>query len=111
MDKVMYEIPLEKLYKVIASCQYEEGSDFCPVLVKIIDPKIMNVVNQQSQDCKFLLQVWTIKGEMVFERCLKEPPANWNISGNKLIYKEKASSDDIYLVKLFLDKQPALFKI
>ena len=48
MDMVMYEIPLEKLYKVVASCQYQEGSDFCPVLVKIIDPEIMKIVNDKN---------------------------------------------------------------
>ena len=37
MKKVMYYVPLDKLYKVIASCQYTENSDFCPVLVKIVD--------------------------------------------------------------------------
>ena len=41
MRKVMYQVPLNKLYKVIASCQYEEGADFCPVLVKIVDKYIL----------------------------------------------------------------------
>ena len=41
MNKVMYSIPLNKLYKVIASCQYNEAADFCPVLVKIIDPTVL----------------------------------------------------------------------
>ena len=37
MQKVMYHVPLYKLYKVVASCLYEEGALFCPVLVKIIN--------------------------------------------------------------------------
>ena len=37
MKKAMYSVPLEKLYKVMASCQYNEDADYCPVLVKIID--------------------------------------------------------------------------
>ena len=48
MDKVMYEIPLEKLYRVIASCQYEEGSDFCPVLVKIMSPEIVEIIDKKK---------------------------------------------------------------
>ena len=36
----MYSVPLNKLYEVVASCQYSEGADFCPVLVKVIDDKI-----------------------------------------------------------------------
>ena len=49
MDKVMYEIPLEKLYRVIASCQYEEGSDFCPVLVKIMSPQIVEIIDDKKE--------------------------------------------------------------
>ena len=37
----MYSVPLDKLYKVIASCQYNENGVFCPVLVKIIDPTVL----------------------------------------------------------------------
>ena len=37
MNKVMYNVPLNRLYKVLASCQYNEGANYCPVLVKIID--------------------------------------------------------------------------
>ena len=55
MDKVMYEIPLEKLYRVIASCQYEENSDFCPVLVKIISPEIRKIIDEKEQSYKYLL--------------------------------------------------------
>lgn len=106
MSKVMYQVPLYKLYKVVASCQFEEDAEFCPVLVKIIDETIL----RKNKDMPFLLQVWTNKGEMVFERPLLEPPANWNISGNKLVYLEETNSNDIYLVKLFMNKRPVLFK-
>ena len=47
---------------------------------------------------------------MVFERPLAKPPANWNISGDKLVYLLETNSTDVYLVKLFLDKPPVLFK-
>ena len=63
MMKVIYEVPLNKLYKVVASCAYEEGADFCPVLVKIIDEKILRLNDNKP----FLLQVWTINGVMIFE--------------------------------------------
>ena len=74
MQKVMYHVPLYKLYKVVASCLYEEGALFCPVLVKIIDLTVL----KENEGKPFLLQVWSIKGEMVFERSLSMPPANWN---------------------------------
>ena len=47
---------------------------------------------------------------MVFEKPLDKPVANWNISGNKFVFIEETQSTDVYLVKLFLDKQPVVFK-
>ena len=47
---------------------------------------------------------------MVFERPLKQPPANWNISGDKLVYLEETNARVIHMVKLFVDKQPILFE-
>ena len=105
MRKVMYQVPLNKLYKVIASCQYEEEAKFCPVLVKIVDKYIL----KKNGNHPFLLQVWSIKGEMIFEKRMMKPPENWNISGNKLIYMEENNSNKIFLVKLFLDSEPVLF--
>jgi hypothetical protein len=58
MQKVMYEVPLNKLYQVVASCNYNENSLFCPVLLKITDPKILGF----NKDKKYLLQVWTNRG-------------------------------------------------
>ena len=39
--KVLYKVPLDKLYKVLFSCLYEENAEFCPVIVKIIDDYIL----------------------------------------------------------------------
>lgn len=40
MQQVMYSVPLNQLYKLMASCNYNENADFCPVLVRIMDPII-----------------------------------------------------------------------
>ena len=82
MRSVMNQAPLKKLYKVIASCNYNEDANFCPVLVQIIDKIILANNNLQP----FLLQVWTKKGEMVFEMPLDYPVCNWNISNNKFVF-------------------------
>ena len=37
MNKVMYSVPLNKLYQVKACCQYNENANFCPVIIEIID--------------------------------------------------------------------------
>ena len=36
MNAVTYNLPLNELYRVMASCQYTEDSDFCPVLVEVM---------------------------------------------------------------------------
>ena len=41
MRNVMYSVPLKKLYKVVASCNYNEKADFCPVLLEVIDKTIL----------------------------------------------------------------------
>ena len=33
MKDVMFQVPLNKLYKVLSSCNYNEAGNFCPVLV------------------------------------------------------------------------------
>ena len=47
---------------------------------------------------------------MVYERALESPCSNWNIAGNKFIYTLTPNSSEIFLVKLFLDKEPVVFK-
>ena len=47
---------------------------------------------------------------MVFEKSLEKPVANWNISEKMLIYLEDTHSQEINVVKLFLNKEPVLFK-
>ena len=58
LKKVMFKVPLDKLYKLIASCQYNDESDFCPVLVKIVDQKVIEINGGK----KYLLQVWDKQG-------------------------------------------------
>ena len=41
LDSVMYQVPINKLYKVIASCNFNPKNYHCPVLVKILDEHIL----------------------------------------------------------------------
>ena len=93
----MYSVPLDKLYKILASCQFRQDAEFCPVLIQIMDEQIRKIRDK----FEYLLQVWTDEGELVYERTLHKPISNWNISGNKLVFQEDKDSEDIYLVKLF----------
>ena len=47
---------------------------------------------------------------MLFEKPLKQPIANWNISHDKFIFQETTYSSELYLVKLFDDSEAILFK-
>lgn len=58
-----------------------------------------------------MLQVWSKDGALLFERSLHKPISNWNITENKFIFQEDKDSEDIYIVNLFMDKQPQVFKI
>ena len=84
MKQVMYQVPLNQLYRVIASCMYSEDAQFCPVLVKIVDSDIL----KENSGKPYLLQVWNQRGEMIYERSMANPVANWNICGNKLLFME-----------------------
>jgi hypothetical protein len=106
MKKVMYKVPLDKLYRIISSCQYDSKGVFCPVIVEIIDEQILTL----NDGYKYLLQVWSDKGEMVFERALRKPCSNYNISGDHFVFQEETNSSDVYLVKLHLDEKPFVFK-
>ena len=83
MRHVMYTVPLSELYKVLASCNFNEQNEFCPVLVKIVDEQILKL---RDKNMRFLLQVWTNKGDMVFERALETPIVNWNITKDKFLF-------------------------
>ena len=108
LSKVLYQVELHKLYEVMASCQYKEDSPFCPVMVVINHKDII----EENQGRRYLLQVWTINGDMVFEKPLDKPVANWNIQGNKFLFQEDSidGSRKVYLVKLFMDDRPIVFE-
>ena len=41
MQKVQYKVPLKGLYKVLASCNYNESSHYSPVILEIKDKTIL----------------------------------------------------------------------
>ena len=107
MRDIEFTVPIDELYKVVASCNYNINNYYCPVLVKIVDPVILS----RNMSMPYLLQVWNRLGEMIFERPLKQPISNWNISGDKFMFQERSSDPHIWLVKMYRDKQSHIFKI
>ena len=47
---------------------------------------------------------------MIFEKPLSKPVSNWNISDNVLLFLEEVNSTEVWMVKLFMDKAPILYK-
>ena len=47
---------------------------------------------------------------MIFEKPLERPVSNWNISDNILLFVEGVDSRDVWMVELFEQKAPILFK-
>ena len=64
-----------------------------------MDPEVLRLNGNKE----YLLQVWTRKGEMIFEKPLAKPVHNWNISDNKFTFHETKNSPDIYVVRLCND--------
>ena len=107
MRNIEFNVPIDELYKVVASCNYNINNFYCPVLVKIVDETILDRMTRKA----YLLQVWNKLGEMVFERSLNQPVANWNISGDIFMYQEDSKDSHIWLIKLYKQKSPHIFKI
>ena len=82
IEKMVFKCPLDKLYSVIASCNYNIQNRFCPVLVEVKD----QIALMKSNGKPYLLQVWNLNGECVFERSLQKPVANWNINNDIFIF-------------------------
>ncbi len=47
---------------------------------------------------------------MVFERKLRQPVGNWNVTHDKFIFQEKIDDPSIYVLKLWKDRTPKLFR-
>ena len=65
LTELQFIVPLNGLYKLISSCNYNVSNTYCPVLVQIKDEEIKDQSGKE-----YLLQVWDREGQMLFERPL-----------------------------------------
>lgn len=107
MEAVKYTVPLCELYKLMASCNFSMYNNYCPVLLKIMDTEIQ-IHNGRK---KYLLQVWSIKGELVFERALHSPIVNWNIMDDVFLFQQTLGEEVLTLVRLYPDRQAQVYEI
>ena len=107
MKQVSYLVPIKDLYEVVASCNFSTELDFCPVILRINDENII----EKNGGKAFLMQVWTRKGELAFERKLDKPVDNWNISTDKLLFHETEDSDTLHVVKLRSQNTSTLWEL
>ena len=105
-----YTVPLCELYKVFASCNYNSSNKFCPVLLEIIDEQVKRY-QDPTGDRAWLLQVWSDKGVMLYEKALCAPVCNWNIHGDTFVFQEAPTSHQITVVRFSEDAQAKVFTL
>ena len=71
-------------------CQSEEN-EFCAVEIKI---ECMELQNKYRG--RFLLQVWTKLGKMVFQKILQYQIHRWNLNGKYLIFVQNEKEPTSY---------------
>lgn len=111
-EHLSFDINLNKLYKLEETLSNNKNSAFSLVLLRIVDPELieLNGKNKKGQLFKYLLQVWSQKGYLYYERKMAEKPCMMNIIGKVVIFKEDAEDNDVYVVKLRMQKHASLFK-
>ena len=62
------------LYKIIGTLVANNQQKFCPILLEISDSKL---IKKENNPCKYLLQVWTQKGEMIYEQRMERAIRGW----------------------------------
>ena len=82
LKEVMFKVEVSQLYEVVDSCVYDPNNVFCPVLLEIKNQEII----AKNDGKQYLLQVWSNRGEMIFERQLDAKVTNWNISTDKFLF-------------------------
>ena len=93
------QVNLSELYEIVAGCFHTEDSEFCGVLVRIVNHEVLDLNDQKP----YLLQIWKREGTMLFEKSLTKPVCNWNITKDKFIFQEEPSKPEIFMVSLFPD--------
>jgi hypothetical protein len=78
---VSHNIPISELYKIEGCCNHSEANSFCAVQIKI-----ENMELQKKYKGRYLLQVWSKKGELVYSKILQQPLHLWNLIGDHLIF-------------------------
>ena len=91
---------LNELYQIVAGCFHTEGSDFCGVLVRIVDDNILALNNGR----RYLLQIWKRGGLMLFEKALSTQICNWNVTRDKFIFQKEALKPQVYVIDLYEDR-------
>lgn len=88
MSKVIQSIPLDSnngLYNIIDSLMTSNTQRFCPIQLEIANAALLKKECKESmkdgkpdEDTKrFLLQVWTLGGKLIYEYKMSRPVRGW----------------------------------
>ena len=84
------------------------------MLLEIMNPKLRKKENKDNKlkGVRFLLQIWSDTGTMIYERKLSQPILSWCLQHDILFFKTKEESDKgivkLYAVKCFKEEPPNL---
>ena len=106
MEKVEYQVPLNKLYVIQAACRNTVDDKFCGILLHIIDEK----TKAANQGMPYLLQIWRHGGVLIFEKPLSKPLYSWNMAQEKFLFQVDSEVAEVYLILLHECKQPEIYK-
>jgi hypothetical protein len=81
---VSHQIPISDLYKLEKSWSNSEENIFCAVQIKIADTELQTRFIPRSG--RYLLQVWTKTGQLIYSKILEKQVHTCNINGNYLVF-------------------------
>ena len=68
------------LYNIMGTLITNNVQKFCPIQLEIANEKLLKKENKGKVEAewnRYLLQVWTKKGIMIYERRMKQPVLGW----------------------------------
>ena len=95
LDEAVYDIKLHDLYEIIAACLSSDKSYWCPILVRTGNVlKNQNAYDNadfrlQTELKPYLLQIWDMKGNMVFESQLEKLVQSWSLQDDNFLFIEQ----------------------
>ena len=81
LKNMSFNVDISKLYSVVGSVCNNQANHFCPVQLRINDLTLA-----EHYGGPYLIQLWTNKQELVYQRVRNQPLLNRNLVNNYFIF-------------------------